>query len=143
MKEIVPSQQETQMTRVELQGSGIAPSMTVNDLNRSIKFYTEGLGFSIESRNEVEGVLRFVMLKAGDSRLGLGQDDFAKGKNRSKGIGMRLRINTTQDLQSLADQVKAAGFTLDSDVAPLPWGALAFAVKDPDGFQITISHPRS
>jgi uncharacterized glyoxalase superfamily protein PhnB len=130
------------MAKVELQGQGVGPSLTVNDLERSIRFYTEGLGFGIAEKVERDGVVRFVMLKAGDSQLGLGQDDFAKGRDRAKGQGLRLWITTAQDLRPLADQAKASGITLDSDVAPLPWGTLAFAVTDPDGFMLTISNPR-
>jgi uncharacterized glyoxalase superfamily protein PhnB len=112
--------------------------LTVNDLERSVRFYTDGLGFTVMQRVEHEGQVRFVMLKAGDGELGVGQDDFAKGRDRKKGQGVRFWIATPQDLQPLADQAKAAGITLDSDVAPLPWGPLGFSVTDPDGFMWTI-----
>lgn len=128
------------MSTTNLQSQGIAPGLTVNDLEQSLRFYTEGLGFSIEEKTEVEGQVRFVMLKAGAGQLGLGQDDFAKGRDRAKGVGMRLWISTTQDLHALAAKAKAAGVTLDSDVTPMPWGPLAFAVTDPDGFKITIAN---
>jgi len=130
------------MDKVHLESRGIAPGLTTNDIRRSIRFYVDGLGFSIVDQHEADGQLRFVMLKAGEGELGLGQDDFAKGKERSKGVGLRLMITTAQDLRALADQAKRAGIVLDSDVAPLPWGPLAFAVTDPDGFKLTISNPR-
>ena len=130
------------MGKVSLESRGISPGITTNDLQRSMRFYVEGLGFSIADKHEVDGQLRFVMLKAGNGELGLGQDDFAKGKNRVKGVGLRLWITTTQDLHPLAEQAKQAGFALDSEVAALPWGPLAFAITDPDGFMLTISNPR-
>ncbi len=130
------------MGNVSLKSRGIAPGLTTNNLQRSIQFYVEGLGFSIADKHEVDGQLRFVMLKAGNGELGLGQDDFAKGKNRLKGVGMRLWITTTQDLRPLAEQAKRAGITLDTDVAPMPWGPLGFSVTDPDGFKLTISNER-
>ncbi len=130
------------MSTVRLEGkAGIAPGLTVNDMAASLRFYVEALGFELEHRDEAEGVPRFAMLKAGDCHLGLGQDDFAKGKDREKGVGLRFWIATEQDLQALADQVKAAGYALDSDVQKLPWGPRGFAVTDPDGFKITISEP--
>jgi uncharacterized glyoxalase superfamily protein PhnB len=128
------------MASVKLAGTGIPPGLTVNDLKRSVRFYTEGLGFSVKEQHEVEGKLLFVMLEAGTAQLGLGQDDFAKGKDRVKGTGMRLWIATTQDLNALAEQAKAAGIKLDDEVQPLPWGPLAFAMTDPDGFKLTISN---
>jgi lactoylglutathione lyase len=128
------------MNTLILDGSGIAPALTTNDLQRSIQFYVEGLGFTIKDRNEVDGMLRFVMLKAGNAELGLGQDDFAKGRDRTKGVGLRLWVTTGQDLHALAEQAKRAGITLDNEVSALPWGPLAFAVTDPDGFKLTISN---
>lgn len=130
------------MSTVSLETKGIAPGLTTSDLTRSMQFYVEGLGFSVKERNEVDGKLRFVMLQAGTGELGLGQDDFAKGKDRSKGVGMRLWITTAQDLKALAEQVKGAGFKLDDEVAPLQWGPLGFSVTDPDGFKLTISNER-
>lgn len=126
------------MAKIALDTRGIAPGLTVNDLTKSIHFYVEGLGFTITSRNEVDGQLRFVMLKGGNGELGLGQDDGAKGKNRVKGVGLRLWITTQQDLNQLAAQAKAAGIALDHEVMAMPWGQMAFAVTDPDGFKLTI-----
>ena len=48
------------------------------------------------------GVLRGVMLKAGACDLGLSQDDWAKGRDRKKGEGMRIWCQTAQDIDALA-----------------------------------------
>jgi hypothetical protein len=53
------------------------------------------------------------MLKAGTAMIGLGQDDFAKGKDRQKGIGLRVWLNTSQDIAVLADRVTGAGLECD------------------------------
>lgn len=130
------------MSNIRLDAKGIAPGLTVNDMAASLKFYTEALGFEVLSRDEQEGALRFAMLKSGNAELGLGQDDFAKGRDRVKGVGLRFWIETAEDLEVLAAQVKAAGFALDSEVAKLPWGPRGFAVTDPDGFKLTIFGPQ-
>jgi uncharacterized glyoxalase superfamily protein PhnB len=127
---------------VPLQGQGTSPSLTVNDVERTMRLYTEGLGFTVVDRHEAEGRLRFVALRGGDSQISFGQDDFKKGKDRVKGVGVRFWFTTAQDLRPLAAQAKAAGLTLDQDVAPLPWGPLAFQVTDPDGYKLTIANPR-
>lgn len=118
------------------------PSLTVRDLTKSLHFYVDGLGFDVVERNEVDGVLRFAMLKSGTVMVGIGQDDFAKGRDRVKGTGLRLWLMTKQDLSALATRAKAAGLKLDADPAPLPWGPMAFALVDPDGFAITICSDR-
>lgn len=130
------------MTSTALQAQGLSPNITASDLPRSIKFYTEGLGFEIVHRHEEEGVLRYVVLKGGGAQLSLGMDDFAKGRDRKKGIGLRLWINTKQDIAALAEHAKKAGIALDEGPAPLPWGPMAFAVTDPDGFKVTVANER-
>jgi catechol 2,3-dioxygenase-like lactoylglutathione lyase family enzyme len=115
-------------------------SLTCSDIQKSIKFYTEGLGFEIVHKTESEGKIQFVILKAGGAQLALGQDDFGKGKDRSKGIGLRLWLNTTQDIMALAGRATAAGLKLDEGPKALPWGPMAFAVTDPDGFKLTVSN---
>jgi uncharacterized glyoxalase superfamily protein PhnB len=87
------------------------------------------------------GELRGVTVEAGGVHLGLSQDDFAKGRNRTKGVGMRFYLETDQDITAVARQAKAAGVTLDSEPAKLPWGPMGFTVTDHDGFKLTISNP--
>ena len=129
------------MPSTALQVRSLAPSLTVNDLKKSIHFYTEGLGFAVDEEMKEDGEVLGVMLKAGEASLGISQDDFAKGRDRVKGIGMRLYIETDQDLNALARQAKTAGVTLDQEPGPLPWGPLGFTVTDPDGFKLTITNP--
>lgn len=124
-----------------LQATHIAPGITVDNLTKSLAFY-EGLGFGIGERWEDGGKLLGVMLHAGKSMLGLSQDDFAKGKVRVKGIGMRIWISTEQDVDELATRAKAAGITLDGEPTDYPWGGRGFAVTDPDGFKLTISRDK-
>jgi uncharacterized glyoxalase superfamily protein PhnB len=128
-------------TTTKLQAKTLVPSVTANDMTKSVRFYTEGLGFAIQEEWKEEGVLKGVMLEAGKIMLGVSQDDFSKGKDRVKGVGARLHIETDQDIEALARQVKEAGFTLDSEPGKLAWGPVGFSVTDPDGFKLTISKP--
>jgi uncharacterized glyoxalase superfamily protein PhnB len=72
----------------------------------------------------------------------LGQDDWKKGRDRVKGEGFRIYCETTQDVDRLADQIKARGGTLAQEPRDESWGARVFSVEDPDGFKITISKPK-
>ncbi len=116
----------------------IAPSLTVDDLQKSMAFF-EGLGFAVDERWEADGVLNGVMMRAGDARLGISQDDWKKGRDRRKGIGMRIFIETAQDVDALAQRAKQAGITLDADVHDTPWGSRAFELTEPSGFTLTVS----
>lgn len=122
-----------------LQGTALAASMTVNDLQQSLAWYQDVLGFSVDQKHERDGVLRAVSLKAGDVRIVIGQDDGAKGLNRVKGVAISLQITTTQNIDEIAERVKAAGGVLVADPSDTPWGARMFRITDPDGFLFVIS----
>lgn len=116
----------------------IAPSFTVNDLDASVAFYTGALGFFVSERwTNAEGRVTGVMLKAGGCEIGLSQDDWAKGRERQKGVGMRLWCETIQDVDALAARVASLGFALTEEPTE-EMGMRHFSVNDPDGFQITI-----
>lgn len=121
-----------------LQAKSIVPTFTVDDLQKSITFY-EGLGFAVEERWQEDGVTLGVMLRTGDHRIGLSQDDWKKGRDRPKGIGMRVHIDTAQDVDQLAVRAKAAGIPLDADPHDTPWNSRTFEVTDPSGFKLSIS----
>jgi uncharacterized glyoxalase superfamily protein PhnB len=121
-----------------LQAKTVSPALTVNNLQQSIAFF-EGLGFGVEERWEEKGTLLGVMVRAGDARIGLSQDDWKKGRDRQKGVGMRIFVGTTQDIDQLAVQAKKAGVVLDAEPHDTPWGSRAFEVTEPSGFRLTIS----
>ena len=120
-----------------LQISEIVPNFTVDDLQKSIAFY-EALGFTVDERWEENGALLGVMLRAGKSQIGLSQDDWKKGRDRKKGIGMRLSFSTTQNVDEIAARAKGAGIQLKSEPHDTEWKTRAFEVADPDGFVWTI-----
>jgi uncharacterized glyoxalase superfamily protein PhnB len=125
-------------TEATLQAKTISPSLTVDDLQQSLKFF-EGLGFAVEDRWEEQGKLLGVMLRAGDARIGLSQDDWKKGRDREKGVGLRLYFSTKQNIDQIASRAKAAGVKLDSDPHETEWKTRAFDATEPSGFKVTIS----
>jgi uncharacterized glyoxalase superfamily protein PhnB len=131
------------MTPNALKAQVFTVSLTANDLAKSLRFYGEGLGFEIVDKFEMDGKVMGAMLEAGDAKLGISQDDFAKGKDRVKGVGLGLFVETGQDLEALAKRARDTGIAPNAKVAPLPWGPNALMLTDPDGFKITISAPSS
>src|SRR5262245_2584628 len=124
-------------TETPLQVKELSTGLTVNDLQKSIAFF-EALGFGVEERWEDGGALLGVMMRAGNALIGLNQDDWKKGRDREKGVGMRIHLSTTQNIDQLAERAKKAGLRLDSDVKDTDWGGRAFAVTEPSGFRLTI-----
>jgi uncharacterized glyoxalase superfamily protein PhnB len=117
----------------------VMPTMTVEDIQASIAWYRDVLGFVIEDTIEHEGKTVGASVLAGDVRFLLGQDDWAKGRDRNKGEGFRLYCVTAQDIDQLAAEIKARGCELLQEPTDQPWGTRDFALADPDGFKISIS----
>ena len=124
-------------TQEALQVSTIIPSLTVDDLQKSIKFY-EALGFVVDERWEEAGTLLGVMMRAGKNQIGLSQDDWKKGRDRKKGIGVRLFMSTTQNVDDIAKRAKSGGISLTSEPHDTEWKTRAFEVTDPTGYLLTI-----
>ncbi|HVT38263.1 MAG TPA: VOC family protein [Gemmatimonadaceae bacterium] len=123
-------------------GRALSASMTVNDLEKSLAWYRDVVGFAVGQGHEREGKLRAVSLEAGAVRVLINQDDGAKGMNRVKGEELSLMITTTQSVDQIAKRIKEAGGTLESEPTDMPWGARIFRLRDPDGFALAISSER-
>lgn len=118
--------------------NGIVPTLTVDDLQKSISLF-EALGFAVDERWEENGTLFGVMVRAGTLQIGLNQDDWKKGRDRQKGIGVRLAISTTRSgVDEIAARLKGAGIALKSEPHDTEWQSRAFEIVDPSGFLLTI-----
>ena len=114
-------------------------SLTVKDLQKSIIWYQDVVGSTIERKIEREGKLRGVTLKAGEVRIAINQDDGVKGWDRIKGLGFSISIRTNQNVVEVAKRIKEHVGILDTEPADMPWGARSFRLHDPDGYKLAIS----
>jgi uncharacterized glyoxalase superfamily protein PhnB len=118
-----------------------SPSFTVNDLERSIAFYRDVLGFEVEQKWEQDGKVLGVSFRAGKVTVMIGQDDWMKGRDRMKGQGFRMYFETATDVDVLAEGIARRGGTLESLPEDRPWGYRDFNMADPDGFKLTFGSP--
>jgi uncharacterized glyoxalase superfamily protein PhnB len=122
----------------------VMPAITATDLQASVAWYRDLLGFTVAEEYRRDEQVMGVRLRAGTVDLLLAQDDFAKGRDRQKGAGLRLYCITFQDVDQLAAAIKDRGGKLSQEPTDQPWGTRDFAVVDPDGFIISITtEPRS
>lgn len=118
---------------------GTTPALTVGDIGASLSWYRDVVGFQVQETWENEGAVTGASLSAGATRVLLLQDNWAKGRDRVKGVGFRLHMATAGDIDEIAAGIVARGGTLASPPADMPWGARAFSLVDPDGFGFTIA----
>lgn len=118
----------------------ILPSITASDLKASRDFYEKALGFEVVEEWEHEGQVLGLQMRTGEVDLYLSQDDFAKGKDRVKGAGLRFFL-ICDDVDAAAQRVEQSGYELTQPLSEQDWGSRDFAVTDPDGFLISVSRP--
>ena len=130
-------------TTAAINATNLGCSLTCKDLDASIRFYREAVGFAVQETYEHEGKVVVAVLAAGDCRIVLNQDDGKLGWDRIKGQGFYLQINVAAaaDVDAAAARVTAAGGTLIDEPADRSWGVRMFQFKDVDGFKLGVSTP--
>jgi predicted enzyme related to lactoylglutathione lyase len=118
-------------------------SITCKDLDASIRFYRDAIGFAVAQTFERDGKPVAAVVGSGDIRIVLNQDDGKLGWDRIKGQGFYLQFNvpTLADVDAAAARIKTAGGTLLSEPEDRPWGERMFQFKDLDGFKLGVSAP--
>ncbi len=126
-----------------INATNLGCSITCKDVEASIGWYRDAVGFAVEQTYEHEGKLAGAVISAGDCRIVLNQDDGKLGWDRIKGQGFYLQINvaTAADVDAAAARITAAGSPLLNQPADRPWGVRMFQFKDPDGFKLGVSTP--
>jgi len=112
---------------------------TVNDIDRSVAWYRDVLGMVVADKWMEGGKMLGASMQSGTASIWLGQDDWKMGRDRVKGTGVRIYCKTAQDIDKLANGIKARGGKLDHDPETQPWGVRDFGITDPDGYRITVS----
>lgn len=126
-----------------LNATTLSCSITCKQLDASLAFYRDVLGFTVDMTYGNEGVMAGAVITAGQARIVLNQDDGKLGWDRVKGQGFYLQINvqSAADVDAAAARIKAAGGTLIDEPADRPWGVRMFQFRDPDGFKMGVSTP--
>jgi uncharacterized glyoxalase superfamily protein PhnB len=126
-----------------LHATTLGCSLTCKDLEASVRWYSEVLGFTVGQKFEQNGKVAAVVITAGDIHIVLNQDDGKLGWDRIKGQGFYLQINVAAlaDVDAAAARIKAAGGKLIDEPSDRPWGVRMFQFKDRDGFKLGVSTP--
>jgi uncharacterized glyoxalase superfamily protein PhnB len=126
-----------------INATNLGCSLTCKDLEASIRFYRDAIGFAVLQNYEYEGKVVACVVGAGDCRIVLNQDDGKLGWDRIKGQGFYLQFNVAgpADVDAAAARIKAAGGTLIDEPADRDWGVRMFQFKDLDGFKLGVSTP--
>lgn len=106
-------------------------TMIVQDMEESIRFYTEVMGFEVDSRyNPLPDTFITLMKGKGDTMIELIQ-------NPAYDIGFYSIGMTVDDLAATLDELKSKGARITGGPLPITDGSLAF-MEDPNGVRIAL-----
>jgi len=113
------------------------PFFMVEDMQRSIRFYVDGLGFEITHKWEPDGVLRWCSMRLGDAALML--QEYRKEDNHSTrppgklGQGVCICF-ACEDALAIYRDIKSRGIEAQTPfVGNAMW---VVSVTDPDGYRL-------
>jgi lactoylglutathione lyase len=126
--------------------TGVTPNLVTDDINRSLAFYRDVLGFSVTTTVPEQAPFVFVWLQKDDVNVFL--NDAAAVKHETpdvpmavgqSGVALFIAMEGIQDLWTLVkDRARV--------VMPLKdqwYGMTEFSVVDPDGYVITFAERKA
>lgn len=104
--------------------------LLVNDLEKSLQFYKEVLGLTINSQDD-----GYIDFQLGEAILAIFQKDKAVSmfgaEHMNTGGGLVLAYQV-KDVQKACDDLKAKGIEIFEGPKTTPWGQTVAYFKDPD-----------
>jgi catechol 2,3-dioxygenase-like lactoylglutathione lyase family enzyme len=114
-------------------------SIPSSDIERSIAFYTKGLGMTVRGQVEMGKVIEVpLMFPGGGAYLLLQQSKTTGTPLPTRGSLNRIAL-IVPDLKALQDQLKAAGYPLKGPINEMAQYRVSVAhVEDPDGNHLEL-----
>ncbi|RMH11911.1 MAG: VOC family protein [Gemmatimonadetes bacterium] len=114
-------------------------SIAVSDQDRALAFYTEKLGFAVQTDQPMGEDMRWIELRipGAETRVVL-----FTPPGREDRIGTQSNIVfASDDVRATYDELTARGVEFDAEPQEQPWGMFA-VFHDPDGNQFVLSSRR-
>jgi len=117
----------------------VAPEFFVRDVDASVRFYVDKLGF-VALRQEPD----FAVVALGDAHVLLAHESIAVDRaelaSTTRGAGLNVRI-MVDDVDEIYERAKASGVRIVHDIRDRPYGLRDFILADPDGFMLRFAAP--
>lgn len=111
------------------------PILVTRDLDRSLAFYRDLLGATVDYSFPDDGPAGYVGLRIGASQLGLGVDPDAAAHDVAQRFSLWVYAD---DCDTAVARLAAAGVRVLAEPEDQPWGERVARVQDPDGTVIVI-----
>src|SRR5262245_32734470 len=127
-------------TRAASNVGEVVPFLHVSNMEDSIRYYVDGLGFEIKHRWDVDGKLRWCWIALGGAAMML--QEFTKGRmlvpGHPAGNGVSLCF-MCRDAIAIYHQARERG--LDASEPEVGNGLWVTGLSDPDGYKLFFESP--
>lgn len=115
----------------------------VGDMDRSVSFYRDALGFELTRREE-----GYASIRRGDVVLGIGPiaklpvegGYFTQPRlAQDRGLGVEIVLEV-EDVVAEHERVVATGWPIVERLQDRPWGLTDFRITDPDGYYLRVTN---
>jgi len=107
-------------------------SIRVSDVARSVAFYCDQLGFTVEQQHGTS----FALVRLGEGTIGLLHGDLSRWPAEARNQ-MHIEL-TTDDLDGLYAELQAKGVQFTEPPHDAPWER-SMTTRDPDGYQVEFA----
>ena len=124
----------------------MTPVLNVQDIDRSLAFYRDAVGFELASSQEALEERNWCYLRNGDIHLmldggtGEGEALFDPDAVPEDGAWPAIYYFYPDDVVAMHRQLAASGYDV-SELYVTPYGMREFWLKDPDGHLLTFGQP--
>lgn len=117
----------------------ILPLLKVKNVDASVKFYVEKLGFNNAFNMQgPDGVNAFAFVDLGKPTIGLSLTQDAN-TGVGQGVEFMIYVGDDTDIDAYYADVQKKGVKIEKALATQYWGDRTFTIHDPDGYVLTMS----
>ena len=121
-----------------------APTLMVQDMEKTLEFYTHTLGFEEKFRMpDPKGNLIHAHVAWKDIEIMFGPASpwlpAESLPHRGTGVDFYILGSEDDDIDQYYAMLKEKGANISKDIEDQFWGDRTFSIKDPDGYQLTFA----
>jgi uncharacterized glyoxalase superfamily protein PhnB len=114
----------------------VYPILSVTDVDTSLAFYTEKLGFQQDlAMDGPDGKTAFAFVRLGTEVVGFSRADT---DNVGRGVVFMFAVPEGAKVDTVYAEVQAKGVAIEEPIKTEYWGDRIFSIKDPDGYYLTL-----
>ena len=118
----------------------VIPTLAVADMQKTLRFYNDVLGFETAfTMPDENGELVHASVKRGDVSIMFSPQGQPGLTHAGEGLVLYFTIGDDDDVDAEFAHARANGVTVMQEPTDQFWGHRDWAIKDPDGYYLTIS----